>query len=134
MAKYVLDACAMLAFLKKEKGGEIVKKIISSNNEVLLHIVNLLEVYYDLLREFGEEKADAICEEILNLPIKIIYNTDLFLIKTAGYFKVNYRISLGDSFVLATAKLNSATIVTSDRHEFSIIEEKELDLNLNWIR
>jgi len=134
MKKYVLDACALLAFLKKEEGGEVVKKIISSDNEVLLHNVNLLEVYYDLLRELGKEKADAICEEILNLPIKIIYNTDLFLIKIAGYFKVNYRISLGDSFVLATAKLNSAIIVTSDRHELSIIENKEPSLNFNWVR
>jgi len=134
MKKCVLDACALLAFLKKEEGGEVVKKIISSDNEVLLHNVNLLEVYYDLLRELGKEKADAICEEILNLPIQIIYNTDLFLIKTAGYFKVNYRISLGDSFVLATAKLNSAIIVTSDRHELSIIESKEPSLNFNWIR
>jgi len=134
MEKYVLDACALLAFLKKEKGGEVVKKIISSDYEVLLHNVNLLEVYYDLLRELGKEKSDAICEEILNLPIKIIYDTDLFLIKTAGYFKVNYRISLGDSFVLATAKLNSAIVVTSDRHELSIVESKEPSLNFNWIR
>jgi len=134
MKKYVLDACALLAFLKKEEGGEVVKKIISSDYEVLLHNVNLLEVYYDLLRELGKEKSDAICEEILNLPIKIIYDTDLFLIKTAGYFKVNYRISLGDSFVLATAKLNSAIIVTSDRHELSIVESKEPSLNFNWIR
>ncbi|GBU24777.1 hypothetical protein R83H12_01412 [Fibrobacteria bacterium R8-3-H12] len=134
MKKYVLDACALLAFLKKEKGSEVVKEIISSDNEVFLHIVNFLEVYYDLLRELGKEKSDAICEEILNLPIKIIYNTDLFLIKIAGYFKVNYRISLGDSFVLATAKLNSASIVTSDRHEFSIVDSKESGLNFNWIR
>jgi PIN domain nuclease of toxin-antitoxin system len=134
MKKYVLDACALLAFLKKEEGSEIVKDIMSSDCEIFLHIVNFLEIYYDLLRELGKEKSDAICEEILKLPIKIIYNTDLYLIKIAGYFKVNYRISLGDSFVLATAKLNSASIVTSDRHEFGIVENKEPSLNFNWIR
>jgi len=134
MEKYVLDACALLAFLKKEKGGEVVKDIISSDSEVFLHIVNFLEVYYDLLKELGKEKSDTVCEEIFNLPIKIIHNTDLFFIKTAGFFKANYRISLGDSFVLATAKLNSASIVTSDRHELSFVESKEPSLNFNWIR
>ena len=134
MKKNVLDACALLAFLKKEEGSEIVKEIISGDYEVLLHSVNFLEVYYNLFREFGKDKSDTICEEILELPIKIIYNTDLFFMKTAGYFKANHRVSLGDSFVLATAKLNSASIVTSDRHEFGAVENKEPNLNFHWIR
>ena len=66
--------------------------------------------------------------------IKIIYNTDLIFMKMAGCFKANYRVSLGDSFVLATAKLNSASIVTSDRHEFGVVENKEPSLNFHWIR
>jgi len=134
MKKYVLDACALIAFLKKEDGCEVVKDIISGDYEIFLHSVNFLEVYYKLLRELGREKSDIICEEILKLPIKIIYSTDLFFMKTAGYFKANYRISLGDSFVLATAKLNSASIVTSDRHEFGAVENKEPNLSFCWIR
>jgi len=134
MKNYVLDACALLAFLKKEDGSEVVKDIISGDCEVFLHCVNFLEVYYNLLREFGKDKSDIICEEILKLPIKIISTTDLFFMKTAGYFKANYRISLGDSFVLAAAKLNSASIVTSDRHEFGIVENKEPNLSFHWIR
>ncbi|MCL2101190.1 MAG: type II toxin-antitoxin system VapC family toxin [Fibromonadales bacterium] len=134
MKRYVLDACALLAFLKKEEGSEIVKNIINSNDDVFLHGVNLLEVYYDLLREFGKDKADSICKEILEMPIKAIYNTSLFFIKTAGYFKANYRISLGDSFVLATAEVHSAIVVTSDGHELSVVESKEPGLNFLWIR
>jgi predicted nucleic acid-binding protein len=71
---------------------------------------------------------------IIKLPIKIIYSIDLSLLKVAGYFKANYRISLGDSFVLASAKLNSANVVTSDRHEFGASESKERDLEFCWIR
>jgi PIN domain nuclease of toxin-antitoxin system len=134
MKKYVLDACALLAFLKKEEGGDIVKTVIDGENEILLHAVNLLEVHYDMVKTLGEDKANNILNGIIKLPIKIIYNTDLSLIKAASYFKANYRISLGDSFVLAIAKLYSASIVTSDRHEFSIVENKESDLEFHWIR
>jgi len=132
--KYTLDACALLAFLKKEEGGDVVKNIIDGDDEVLLHGVNLLEVHYDMMRTLGNDKADRILNRIIKLPINIICDIDLSIIKTAGYFKTNYRISLGDSFVLATAKLNSANVVTSDRHELSVVESKERDLEFCWIR
>jgi len=132
--KYILDACALLAFLKKEKGGDVVKDIIDGESDVLLHAVNLLEVHYDMVRTLGNDKANSILDGIIKLPIKIIYGMDLSLIKAAGYFKTNYKISLGDSFVLASAKLNSANVVTSDRHEFGVVESKERDLEFYWIR
>jgi PIN domain nuclease of toxin-antitoxin system len=134
MKKYVLDACALLAFLKKEEGGDVVKNIIDEENEILLHAVNLLEVHYDMVRTLGDDKANNVLNGIMKLPIKIISSTDLALIKIASYFKVNYRVSLGDSFVLASAKLNSASVVTSDRHEFGVVENKESDLEFHWIR
>jgi len=87
-----------------------------------------------MVRTLGNDKANSILDGIIKLPIKIIYGMDLSLIKVAGYFKTNYKISLGDSFVLASAKLNSANVVTSDRHEFGVVESKERDLEFYWIR
>jgi len=49
------------------------------------------------------------------------------------YFKSKYKISLGDSFVLATAKLYDAKIVSSDHHEFDIIEKSE-NIKFLWIK
>ena len=134
MGKYVLDACALIANLKKEEGWDVVEDIVYGKNEILLHSVNLLEIYYDMIKTFDETRARNTLDEILASPIRIIYNADLSLIKAAGYFKANYRISLGDSFVLAVAKLNLADIVTADRHEFSVVENKESGLNFHWIR
>ena len=50
-----------------------------------------------------------------------------------GHFKTKYKISFADIFVLATAKLNNATIITSDHHEFDIIETSG-ELTFEWIR
>ncbi|GHU08730.1 hypothetical protein FACS1894151_05160 [Spirochaetia bacterium] len=36
-----------------------------------------------------------------------------------------YKISLADSIVLAETKINNASIITADHHEFDIIEKPE---------
>jgi PIN domain nuclease of toxin-antitoxin system len=133
MNKYVFDACAVLAFIKEERGMEIVKNAIESDAEVFLHAVTLLEIYYNIVKEIGRNNADLFFEQIVKTKIKIIYEITESTIKYAGYFKSKYKISLGDSFVVATAKLFDATIVSSDHHELDIIEKTE-KLNFLWIR
>ena len=134
MNKFVLDACAILALLKKEQGADIVKNVIENNFETLLHSVTFLEVYYNLAKELGVDSADLFFELILQTKIRIIYEITENTIKSAGYFKSKYKISLGDSFVLATAKLCNAKIVSSDHHKFDIIENSTEKINFLWIR
>jgi len=47
----ILDACALIAYLNKEEGGDVVKVLLqdneTGNNLILLHSVNFLETYYD---------------------------------------------------------------------------------------
>jgi PIN domain nuclease of toxin-antitoxin system len=46
--RYVLDACALLALIKKEDGALSVRQALESENNVcLVHSVNLCEVYSD---------------------------------------------------------------------------------------
>jgi len=133
MNKFVLDACAVLALLKEEEGMEVVKNVIDNEIDVFLHSVTFLEIYYTLTKELGIENANLFFELIQKTSIRIIYEINEGTIKNAGYFKANYRISLGDSFVLATAKTHNAKIVTSDHHEFDIIENSE-KIDFLWIR
>ena len=49
------------------------------------------------------------------------------------YFKVNYKVSVADSFALGLAKENRAIMVSSDHHEFDIIENSK-ELEFSWIR
>jgi len=133
MNKYVLDACAVLALLKGEQGAEKVIKVIESDSEVILHSVTLLEIYYNLIKDIGVENANLFFENIVQTKIKIIYEVTENTIKNAGNYKSKYKISLGDSFVLATAKMNNAIIITSDHHEFDVIENLE-KINFMWFR
>jgi len=131
---YVLDSCAIIAFLYGEQGNDTVKDLLNADNEIYMHSVSVLEVYYDAIRRIESDKADLFLKWIFNdSPIKILFEVTEKTIRDAGYFKSVYKISLGDSFVLATAKLHNAKIISSDHHEFDVIEKQE-NINFLWIR
>jgi len=51
----------------------------------------------------------------------------------AGRLKVRYRISLADSIALAEASISGGELLTSDHHEFDVIEKNE-KIRFCWIR
>ena len=68
MTDYLLDACALLAFLNDEEGAETVSGLLdqAKNRELTLNmnVANLIEVYYDCIRVVGSDRADAIIQKI----------------------------------------------------------------------
>jgi PIN domain nuclease of toxin-antitoxin system len=137
--KYVLDACALLAFLNKEDGWDKVKALLietidSGEVEIYMSIVNLLEVYYDRLRLDDNEKLGEFLTWAFASPIKIIDAVSRSELDTAARLKAVYkRISLADAIGIATAQSLAAVFVTSDHHELDIVEKKEA-LSFLWIR
>jgi PIN domain nuclease of toxin-antitoxin system len=136
MKTYILDTCAVIALLNKEQGYEIIAKLyeqaIDNQISLIIHKVNLLEIYYKIYREHDSIKADDIYNKIKNSTIFISDNFDDVVFKAAGYFKAKYKIALGDSFVLGISKKLSAIIVTAD-NEFKKIEKNE-EIEMLWFR
>jgi len=137
MTCYVLDACALVAALYGEKGATVVRSVFDEADrgmaKVVMHKANLLEVYYDLLRSLGKDKADQIMNEIKKRPIEINAEISDEIFIEAGCLKASYKISFADSFALAQAKVSGGALLTSDHHEFDAIEGLE-DINFAWIR
>jgi len=137
MTTYVLDACAMLAVLSNEPGADTVEKIYekAASGEVILAMnkLNLLEVYYDLIRTYGKDRADEILNEIQRLPIHIYHEISDAVFNEAGRLKVSYKISLADSIALAQAIALDGELLTADHHEFGAIEGYE-NVHFLWIR
>ena len=50
---FVLDACAIIAYLRDEEGADVVESVLLGNNACVAHAVNVCEVYYDCLRRGG---------------------------------------------------------------------------------
>lgn len=137
MDVFVLDACSLIAYLRKEEGYEKVIAILNKANaykaKIIMHAASLAEVYYDFWRASDKITADSIISDLSILPIEIINTIAMQMIQEIGYFKISYKISFADSIVLAVAKLNNAKVVTSDHHEFDVIE-KSGNVAFEWIR
>ncbi len=134
---FVLDACALIAFLNGEEGAEVVLDILkraeSGSLKIYLHAINLCEVYYDCLRTSGKSIANKLLRKIKQLPLEIIEQVDIKLVKEAGRFKVSEKISLADAFALGLSVIKKGVVITSDHNEFDVIEKKRL-AKLLWIR
>ncbi|NOZ68509.1 MAG: type II toxin-antitoxin system VapC family toxin [Deferribacteres bacterium] len=128
--KGLLDSYALLAYLKREKGYEKVKSLLSSDDTLMLiNDINLGETFYILARERGIEQAEYFMDVIFpSLPIKNITNT-LIDVLEAARIKSEYSISYADCFAAATAMREDASIVTGDP-EFKKLGEK---VSMVWI-
>ena len=137
MDKYILDSCALLAHVYDETGADIVETLIdkASTGMITVYInkLNLYEAYYDVLRSVGLKEAEQLYKEIQISPIKIIDGISDHVFRKAALLKTRYRISLADSIALGESFAAGTRIVTSDHHEFDIIEENE-DIDFLWIR
>lgn len=135
--KYVIDACALTAFLYDEQGADKIQKILEDAYagaiEVLMHKINVLEVYYNIFREEGENKAQLFYERVNQLPVTIIDTISDATFFEAGRLKASYRMSLADAIAVAEAFIRKAALLTSDHHEFDVIENSE-NIEFAWIR
>jgi len=134
---FVIDACALIAFLADEEGANIVEDILNDAKnkkcKVYIHKLNLLEIFYGIYREEGAERAENVLEQIAKLPIKVINTIKNKVFREAGRLKASFKISLADSIVLAEASIKKAHLITADHHEFDPIEKKEM-ICFSWIR
>lgn len=130
--RYVLDSYAMISFLQREKGFEIVKlameKSAQKNVKTLMTLVNWGEVYYIIKREEGLRVAEAISEIIDTLPVELL-PVSRELTKAAATLKADKKMSYADCFAAAAALMNKATLITGDK-EFMEVEK---EVKIEWI-
>lgn len=135
--RFVLDACALLAFFRNEDGAAEVEKILRDAQDgdptVVIHKINALEVYYNTLRRLGAARADETLSAIAALPLTIIGTLGDPVFKVAGRIKAGYRLSLADSIAVAEAKVRDAQLVTSDHHELEPLE-RDKEVSIFWFR
>jgi len=55
----VIDASALIAFLRDEPGADVVENVLSAPEKCYAHALNLCEVYYDFFRASNQDAAEA---------------------------------------------------------------------------
>jgi ribonuclease VapC len=130
--RYILDSYAVIAHFEDESGGEHVRKMLKAarhgKTEIYLSVINLGEIYYNILRERGSEKAEDARFLIEQLPITIV-DADKEITIEAAKLKAQHPVAYADCFAATLGILKNATIVTGDS-EFKRFGKK---VKIEWV-
>lgn len=133
-ANAVLDACAVIAYLNDEEGAQKIDDLLAESRPLLMAGINALEVAYDAVKTTGEPSAAAEAIRLIEkMPCHIKWTLTQAVLVLAAQFKAVNRISLADSVALGLTKSLNAKLVTSDHHEFDILDKRE-EVAFFWIR
>jgi ribonuclease VapC len=120
----IYDSFALLKLFQKEQGHLKIARLLEddrkSENLPLLQIINFGEAIYITKKDFGEHAKLRVIRSVLQMGFRIISAGD-DLVYQAAELKGSYVISYADAFLLATALLENAVIVTGDP-EFKNVE------------
>lgn len=135
--KYILDACALTAFVAKEPGGDIIFNLIcDAKNEICqlrINQVNLFEVYYFMMKNFDRNKANQVLRDMESTPIEVTHEMSDDVMKEAGRLKITYDLSIGDAIAAAESAVANETLVTADRKDFDRLK-REKKIKTLWFR
>ena len=95
--------------------------------------INLLEVYYNIIKNYDQATANKFLDEIGELPIEILIGLKTDVLREAGRIKIKFKIPLGDSVVVAECIVGNGILVTSDYNDFEKLQEEE-NITINWFR
>ncbi len=131
----ILDACAVIAFVRNETGADLVRETITNqNNNKMIHVVNLCEVYYNFYRDIGESETEKLIQELSDINIKTRFDLSSKIWRQVSQYKALIkRISLADCFALTLANQEKGILLTSDRKEFEPIIPLNI-CQINFIR
>lgn len=113
MSEYVLDASAVLAYLKREPGGDTVAPLLVRS---LMTAVNLSEMAAKLDEEGLQ--AEQLLRAFISAAGVTVVAFDDALAYRAGALRLStkpYGLSLGDRACLALAQQESLPAVTAER-------------------
>lgn len=116
---YVLDACAMIAYLNGEPGGDVVEQaLLDQNSPCLAHAINLCEVFYLFHRAGGPDAAAKALADLSD--VGVAERNDLYpaFWQQGGALKaVHRKVSLADCCAIAFTLRVGGARLTSDHHE-----------------
>ena len=113
----VLDTSAIFAYLEDEQGADTVRDALRAAERgecsIAICFVSLTELRYILIQERDSTSADLAVAIVKSWPVRWVHS-DEELCRLAAEIKAIHRLSLADSFVAATAKLNAAALLHKD--------------------
>lgn len=121
----MLDTSALLALWNEEEGAALVDKILRDkphHRKIFVSFMTFMECRYRVWKNHGPGAADELFRALGLLPV-IRVDFDDALLMTASELKARHKISVADSWIIATAITRKATLVHKDP-EFEALSDK----------
>lgn len=113
--KYILDASAVIAFIKAEIGGDVVRKFLYSES-CCIHSTNWIEVYCIIHKANDGNAAEMAVDLLRQLKVSVTDISDEAFRRRVAKIKLAHpALSLGDCHALGLAEWLQGTVVTSDK-------------------
>jgi PIN domain nuclease of toxin-antitoxin system len=123
----VVDASAMIAFLRNEQGADVVRASLKQDpSGWFAHSVNVCEVFYFLLRHGDETTARSAIEDLRSIGLRIRDDMDEAFWQQVGRYKASFHVSLADAFAMSLGERMGADVLTSDRKDFEPVAKAGL--------
>jgi ribonuclease VapC len=130
---FVLDTFALLAYLQDEIGAARVQTLLENAAKekcrLCISIINLGELLYIIERREGIAKTQDVLGLVRQLPLEIL-PADEETVFAAAHIKAGHALSYADSFAVACAIQEKATVLTSDP-EFESVESL---IPMEWLK
>lgn len=126
----VLDAYAVIAFLRAEPAAEVVQPVLESGDTVLTAI-GVAEVVDHLVRVIGVEEEQAVLD-VAQLGLLEGYPVDAELGLAAGrlrarqYHRTRCSVSMADCVAAEVARSLGRPLVTSDPHLLDMCNKEQI--------
>jgi PIN domain nuclease of toxin-antitoxin system len=132
---YVLDACAMLAFLGGEAGADVVENaLLEAGSRCIAHAINLCEVFYVVRRKGGETAAGDAIADLKAAGVVEHGDFDEVFWREVGKLKATQiKVSLADCCAIVLTNRVGGVLLTSDHHELDPIAAAGV-CNITFIR
>jgi len=108
----LIDSWAWIEYFRGSKAGEKIRRYIEGREKAIISAINIAEVYRWILsfydEKVAEEKVDIMKERCFVIPV------DEEIAIMAAKIKHREKLGLGDALIYATAKKESAMLLTGD--------------------
>jgi len=116
--KYLLDTNAVIEILQKE--NHKLMDLLRDAEWIGISVISHIE--FLAFQGISQEDIDLFEQFLKRITILDILNSDKRLLDQIIQIRLKYKIKLPDSIIIATANINGADLITSDKQLSSIKE------------
>ncbi|MCU1262406.1 MAG: PilT-like protein [Bryobacterales bacterium] len=113
----VVDSWAMVAWIQQEPAAPLVRQFLyeadAGKVQLFMSAINVGETFYILAKRRSVSIAEEFLERLPSLPIHVVV-PDADGIIAAARIKAEYAVAYGDSFAIALAQAEDASVITGD--------------------